>query len=909
MNYTLFPPILESKMPAFLKTESCKIYFSLSQYNNANQIANCQIRAVYQNNNNSALKESIYPSSIKLSNLLIDENVAGDAKYYVEILSTDLENDVFDISQYYKIQIRFTSNQADSISIDNTSGIDGWLASNLQYFSEWSEICLIKAISQPSINMLNFGENNDYIQTIISNYYTVNFEGIVNFADAGDTQHVRSFNVLTYQDNVLINTSDEIYTNPYNNINKLIYSTTVELKANKTYQFKFNIITNNFYKFSKTYTVVINDEDIIDSDLKIKLQPDEQNGRMKIKIKNISSYKGNIIIKRASGKQNFNDWIDIHIDYFDSSKNSEYIWYDPTIQSGQLYMYGVQEVFENGSKSKVSVCQEPKLVVFQHMYLSYGGRQLNIKFDPQVSSFQRVVSESRIETIGSKYPWFYKNGAIDYKTFQITGTISALMDDSALMKASKEELYGSKKQWYDNYNNQHRITPYNDYIYEKDFRQEVINFLYQNNIKLFRSATEGNIFVKLMDISFTPNSTLSRRIYSFSCTAYEADEFNIKNCLEKYNILKLGQLKLQNEENDSSSSSSSSSFVITDYYLQQLYVPNSQKNIFTFGTSDLISGLIKNQNINKQLSEYNLSIDHLSYLKIELTSKPYLIEFNNGTPRKITTKEVDTQYSSILGHIIYINNIPIIIGQNGIYELANNSDEELSITNVHFEDASETGYIDYIACIQQQPITDSQSIQQKDSVFTYYNTMGQLWGEFKIYESLYNKIYSKYDQKYISNEVSFNTHLNKINEIKIIAAPGVILYVEQIQDTKPNKHVIGNSGTLIFNGKNTNIKEIYFGGIHLDEIPNGAESAKQNEYIENLLFIDSLDQIKNPIFNGVYTISAQVAGTLMKRTFDKDQRFIYYKDNWYPFNEDNNVMINSTDIILDYYATIYKGRV
>jgi len=44
--------------------------------------------------------------------------------------------------------------------------------------------------------------------------------------------------------------------------------------------------------------------------------------------------------------------------------------------------------------------------------------------------------------------------------------------------------------------------------------------LYKNNVKLFRSATEGNILVKLMDISFTPNITLHRHIYSFSCTAY-----------------------------------------------------------------------------------------------------------------------------------------------------------------------------------------------------------------------------------------------------------------------------------------------------------------------------------------------------------------------------------------------------
>ena len=109
MDYTLFPPIIESKMPAFLTSGECKIYFSLSQYNNINQIANCQITVMYQNNNSSALKTSKYPSNIKLSNLSVDNNIIGDAKYYVTILPSDLEDDIFDISQYYKIKIRFTS--------------------------------------------------------------------------------------------------------------------------------------------------------------------------------------------------------------------------------------------------------------------------------------------------------------------------------------------------------------------------------------------------------------------------------------------------------------------------------------------------------------------------------------------------------------------------------------------------------------------------------------------------------------------------------------------------------------------------------------------------------------------------------------------------------------------------------
>ena len=54
-----------------------------------------------------------------------------------------------------------------------------------------------------------------------------------------------------------------------------------------------------------------------------------------------------------------------------------------------------------------------------------------------------------------------------------------------------------------------------------------MDFLYANNVKLFRSTQEGNILVKLMDISFTPEAQLGRMIYSFSATAHEVDECSI----------------------------------------------------------------------------------------------------------------------------------------------------------------------------------------------------------------------------------------------------------------------------------------------------------------------------------------------------------------------------------------------
>ena len=62
-----------------------------------------------------------------------------------------------------------------------------------------------------------------------------------------------------------------------------------------------------------------------------------------------------------------------------------------------------------------------------------------------------------------------------------------------------------------------------------------MDFLYDNSAKLFKSATEGNILVKLTNISFTPNQQLGRRIYSFTAQATEIDAATYEN-YKKYNI-------------------------------------------------------------------------------------------------------------------------------------------------------------------------------------------------------------------------------------------------------------------------------------------------------------------------------------------------------------------------------------
>ena len=63
-----------------------------------------------------------------------------------------------------------------------------------------------------------------------------------------------------------------------------------------------------------------------------------------------------------------------------------------------------------------------------------------------------------------------------------------------------------------------------------------MDYLYDNTVKLFRSTTEGNILIKLMNISFQPMNELGRMLYSFSASAVEIADFNIDNC-KKYNII------------------------------------------------------------------------------------------------------------------------------------------------------------------------------------------------------------------------------------------------------------------------------------------------------------------------------------------------------------------------------------
>jgi hypothetical protein len=87
------------------------------------------------------------------------------------------------------------------------------------------------------------------------------------------------------------------------------------------------------------------------------------------------------------------------------------------------YKYSIQQYNDKGLFSE-RILSDEIYADFEHSYLFDGERQLKIMFNPKVTSFKIDRQEAKIETIGSKFPFIFRNGNVEYKEFPISGLIS-----------------------------------------------------------------------------------------------------------------------------------------------------------------------------------------------------------------------------------------------------------------------------------------------------------------------------------------------------------------------------------------------------------------------------------------------------------------------------------------------------
>lgn len=156
------------------------------------------------------------------------------------------------------------------------------------------------------------------------------------------------------------------------------------------------------------------------------------------------------------------------------------------------------------------------------------GRQLKIRFNPKVSSFKTTILETKTDTIGAKYPFFFRNGNVSYKEIPISGLISLLMDDNHLFIEASAQASLTRPGTNTPENSVIADLPHNlsssNIRNEREFKLAVLDWLNNGEPKLFRSPTEGNYVVRLMNVTLQPNDTLGRMLHTFSATGYEVEE-------------------------------------------------------------------------------------------------------------------------------------------------------------------------------------------------------------------------------------------------------------------------------------------------------------------------------------------------------------------------------------------------
>ena len=989
----LYPPIVLDSMPAFDRHQECRIYFALPVYNSLSEIRQnaVQISVINQKTNAVALNLQTYKAGIKVAQMQTDSTISNDYKYYVTISTNDLKSGVFELNTYYKVQLRFTPVAGAAALPSNPTPdlISTWIYNNVDYFSEWSSIVLIKGIQTPKILITGLSTNEETILT--TSEYTVS--GKYYYEDnngnkINEKEYLKSYKIFLYKiidnKNVLVFQSENIYTtsNARNQINYQIQ----QLEDGESYLLKIQYTTINSYQNTASFNFTVVLETFEAPPVNINAQSDPDNARNKIEVTFVKDKRslGNFTIRRSSSKNNFRRWEDVNTFYFNGAINDQkYIWYDYTIESGLWYKYCIQAREENGKRSVIKEIRSPIMCEYEDMFLVGGGRQLKIQFNPVIGDFRYNVVQSQQVTIGSKYPFVKRNSENYYRTFSIGGLISSLSDYSdwydnlnrgLLQKelfTSKKENYGETEYLYSNYNKSNNIDKYNDFIYEKEFREKVYEFLYDNNAKLFKSAAQGTIIVKLMNIAFQPVDTLGRKLYSFSATAIQIAQPTLKLC-DYYNIQTIGKIR----------KFSTNTFEV----LGQLY------NAYQARTGTTIWAQINNKHKSKAPTGYNYTLKKLKWIRIEFISAPYPIKetisstgasnftvdtsqnflnANHGFLLNITTKNKSGAEKTKTIFIparqrSYIENLESgssnsysnMSDSNRVYGFYELKGEDVFITNISMYTNFTFPFnqyfnLDYLAEFE---ITKGSSSTTTVKQYSYFQKVGQESGEFLENQSIISKIYNKHSRVYSSSSLAssdnrFRQEVISVNGINIEAPENTIVYIKDSKDTDFNKHIITN-GYLQLEDKSVSIEGLYFYGIRL----------KENDLIFMPYTFNNFDQIKNPVLNGVYHIASygivatsnfaestvtpsqgysykkgvlytneveqkysedwalfesknkrldQVNKmyTLLLRQIENDfnNRYVYYQGKWYPLLKDNSISLPIEGIV-NYICEIRREK-
>lgn len=561
MELNKYPPYLEGTVPAFCYSDQ-HLYCS---YLTSDMYQGGGLRVPYVRN--PVIVETV--ENIKGFCAVIKEAINNEIKCYLKVYWSEDENQINsslepigskNIISYVskkefkaffekqEVQFKFSSFK----NTDNKLDIGAYYKIQMSYIFtnsiddnkfNYSSAVLTKFTASPEI----FLDLNETLLNFAKGMY------VGTYINTDETEPLYSYNFIIRDKNKnIVDTSGwKIHQQSDSKIifeqkeKKIVcedkWQSLIELDEAEEYEIYYQVRTiNNLYLQSYFYRLKKMVAPFISPNITLTHNLNQEEGYVSIQM-NIKTQDeganvgGNFKIVRSSEDSNYTEWVDIgeiNTWHFSTSLRLE----DWTVEQGKFYKYALIQYNDKNQVSEklLSNNGEAIWINFDHMYLSDGEHQLKIKFNPKVSSFKNTILESKQDTIGGKYPFIFRNGQVKYKEFQISGLISYLMDEDENF-ISWNKIHINNAQNNTDMSQKSRVATTNLVDYnisaEREFKLAVLEWLNNGKPKLFRSATEGNYVVRLMNISLSPDEKLGRMLHTFSATAYEVMPSDYKTLL------------------------------------------------------------------------------------------------------------------------------------------------------------------------------------------------------------------------------------------------------------------------------------------------------------------------------------------------------------------------------------------
>lgn len=572
----LYPPYIEGTLPAFIYDSSqtsnyITIPFAMNKTVSYNLIDGFSIRVKTVQSNQlvySMTYLEVRDNMTEINFPISDDNFYGNYSFVP--------------GQFYKVQIAYVKKDGEQIQT-----------------GYYSTVGIIKCTSKPivSISGMSFEQLHSDL-----GYYT----GIyTNTGDSTEKIYTYYFNIYDNMDKLVYSTGDILHNYEEDSVineSRDNFWLTCPLEENTIYKLVYGGTTTNGLKVETQRYRIIQQTTIppeIQASLLVTMN--QNNGYVKIQIQGDKDKNtgleinaiGTFQILRASEMGQYKDWQIIHKFALLGSPPSTIDFKDFTVEQGKTYKYALQQYNNETGLISDKLYSESIMVDFEDCFLFDGERQLKIKYNPQISSFKQTLLEAKTNTLGGQYPFIFRNGKVSYKEFPISGMISYLMDEENLFLKDEDmglsastlsfnrnntlktgittknkdyfnsinemdqvwadtlyqlyeqrELIGSQESQIANH--KVRTTQLVDYnqAAERIFKLKVLEFLNDGKPKLFRSASEGNYIVRLMNSSLTPNAQLGRMLHNFSTTATEIQTFSAE-ALEEIGIVTSKEIDVQ----------------------------------------------------------------------------------------------------------------------------------------------------------------------------------------------------------------------------------------------------------------------------------------------------------------------------------------------------------------------------